>query len=165
MRSVCRADAAHFLPGFGDDAFMRFMTRGAFASEDELAEWLLDTDWGGRTWIAQPLGGGAPVCRMIARADTPGVCEIGYFTVPGLQRQGIARECVAALIDHLFRAEKHHRIWADIDPENRASNGLVERLGFTREAHLRDAIETHIGWRDAYIWGLLASEWSAAQSQ
>ncbi len=36
---------------------------------------------------------------------------------------------------------------------------LLQSLGFTREAHLRKAMKTHIGWCDTWLWGLLADEW------
>jgi len=87
------------------------------------------------------------------------VTEIGYATALGRQGQGIARECVGALISHLFAVEEMRRIWADVDPDNAASNALLERLGFTLEGRLRETWETHIGIRDSLIWGLLAREW------
>jgi RimJ/RimL family protein N-acetyltransferase len=88
------------------------------------------------------------------------VSEIGYATVLGRQGQGIGRECVAALISHLFAAEGLRRVWADVDPDNAGSNALLKSLGFTLEGWLRETWNTHIGVRDSLIWGLLAAEWS-----
>jgi RimJ/RimL family protein N-acetyltransferase len=40
------------------------------------------------------------------------------------------------------------------------SNALLKALGFTLEGRLRGEWETHIGVRDTFLWGLLATEWT-----
>ena len=144
---------------FSNPQVMRYWARGPFADRAEFHDYLFDRKWGGRTWIAEPLEGGSPVFRMVAGSPAEQIAEIGYMLVPGHTGQGIARECVSALITHLFRTENFHRIFADVDPRNTPSNRLLEKLGFTREAHLREAMKTHIGWCDTWLWGLLADEW------
>lgn len=162
-RFICRAlqsgDEHAFWPAFSDPVAMRYWGREPFDTVEALRDWLFDPDWTGRTWIAVPSGGGDPVLRMVASEPNPQVGEIGYMVLPAHTRQGIARECVSALITHLFTAESFHRVFADTDPRNIASNRLLESLGFTREAHLRHAMKTHIGWCDTHLWGLLAEEW------
>lgn len=169
-RFTCRplrdGDERALWPAFSDEDQMRYWSRGPFDDRGEFRDYLFDSrgEWGGRTWICEPhangpQGGGAPVFRMVASSSVEQVAEIGYILVPGNERQGIARECVTALITHLFRVEGYHRIFADVDPRIRRSNALLERLGFTREAHLRHAAKTHIGWADTWLWGLLADEW------
>ncbi len=159
LRPICEEDVAAFWPTFRDEDAMRWWSHAAFTDQKELKAWLLDDSWGGRTWIAEPKGGGLPICRVVATLHEEGVSEIGYLTVLGSQGQGIARECVSALITHLFETESNRRLWADVDPDNTASNALLKRLGFTNEGTLREAWNTHIGVRDSYIWGLLAREW------
>ena len=162
-RFTCRpletGDDSAFWPAFSNDDAMRYWTRGPFEDRGELRDYLFDEDWGGRTWIAAPHDGGAPVFRMVATPKVEQVAEIGYIMVPGNEGKGIARECVSGLITHLFRKEGFHRLFADVDPRNQRSNHLLERLGFTKEAHLRHAMKTHIGWTDSWLWGLLAEEW------
>lgn len=161
LRELGAEDVEAFWPAFSDPGNMRWWSRAAFTSREDLAEWLLATDWDGRSWAAVERASGEPVCRVVATPGMEGVSEIGYATVLGRQGQGIARECVAALISHLFTAEKTRRVWADVDPDNAASNALLESLGFKLEGRLRDAWNTHIGVRDSLIWGLLAQEWSS----
>lgn len=158
-RPLQQGDDAALWPAFSDEDHMRYWSRGAFDDRGELREYLFDSAWGGRTWICQPHQGGAPVFRMVASSSIEQVAEIGYIMVPGNEGRGIARECLSALITHLFRAEGFHRIFADVDPRNHRSNRLLERLGFTREAHLRHTMKTHIGWADTWLWGLLEDEW------
>ena len=67
---------------------------------------------------------------------------------------------MSALIDHLFSEGRYRRLYAEIDSENLASVGLVERLGFTREGCLRQHETTHNGLCDMLIYGLLRDEWA-----
>ncbi|KLI63527.1 GNAT family N-acetyltransferase [Aurantiacibacter marinus] len=161
-RFVCRAleagDTEAFWPAFSDAAQMRYWSRGPFNEMDKLREYLLDSS-AGRSWVAVPKKGGAPVFRLFTSESSPGVAEIGYIMIPGHEGQGIARECLSALITHLFRADGYHRIFGDVDPRNTASARLLLDLGFTREAHLRHAMKTHIGWCDTWLFGLLCDEW------
>lgn len=164
-RFVCRplqdGDDEAFWPAFSDPDLMRYWSRAPFTEKETFSAYLFDTGWGGRTWVAEPKEGGAPVFRMVASSPAEEVAEIGYIMVPGNTGKGIARECVAALLTHLFEAEGFHRVFADVDPRNVPSCRLLEKLGFTREAHLRQAMKTHIGWCDTALWGLLADEWIA----
>ena len=160
LRPLAEGDEHTLIRAFSDPGLMRYWSRGPFASVEELRLWLFDRDWGGRTWVAVPHGGGEPVLRMVAAAAGIPVSEIGYMIVPGHERQGIARECLAALLTQLFRVEGVHRVFADVDPRNIASNRLLRALGFTLEAHLRDAMKTHIGWCDSWLWAMLEDEWA-----
>ncbi len=159
LRAVEEGDAPALFPAFTDAEAMRYWGCAPFTDLDLFREWLIGTGWGGRTWIAVPQGGGDPVARLVAKDQHPGVVEIGYIVLPSHVRQGIAAECVAWLITHLFRTEGYRRVFADTDPRNIASNRLLQSLGFTREAHLRSAMNTHIGWCDTLLWGLLSDEW------
>lgn len=165
LRSIRAEDTAALFPTFCDTEQMRYWSCAPFESEEKLDEWLRDPTWGGHCWIAEETGGdGQALARLVAIPDMDGVMETGYLVAKDRQEEGIARECMAALIGHLFaRAEDGgkglRRVWADTDPENHASNALLVSLGFTREGRLRSQWETHIGVRDSLIWGLLREEW------
>ncbi len=159
LRPLQAGDENALYSAMSNDDLMRYWSRAPFTDAAEFRSYLFDREWDGRTWIAVPRAGGDPVCRVVASAHGKEVCEIGYIIVPGNERRGVAKECVSALITHLFRAEGVHRIFADVDPRNVPSNRLLQSLGFTREAHLRHAMRTHIGWCDTWLWGLLEDEW------
>ena len=157
LRPLRRSDAAALLPTLSDAAQCRFLSRLAFAGEEELWGWLADPDWDGRTWIAEDAQG-AVAGRFVAMpAHEDGVAEIGYITCAHRQGEGIARECTAALVDHLF-GEGKRKLVAEVDARNTASIRLLERLGFTREALLREHETTHEGLCDVALYGLLASD-------
>ncbi|MEM6859040.1 MAG: GNAT family protein [Pseudomonadota bacterium] len=177
LRPLRRSDAAALLPTLSDAKQCRYLSREAFATEDELWDWLADPAWPGLTWIAQdsethgPETQGAEdavVARFVAvpadgtSPEHGAVFEIGYITVMHRQGEGVARECMSALIDHLLAPDHEPRVrklTAEVDVRNAPSIALLERLGFTREATLREADATHIGLCDVHWYGLLAREW------
>ena len=75
-RFNCRApvegDVDAFWPAFSSEAHMRYWSRAAFTERDALADYLLDIKVG-RSWVAVPHDGGAPVFRMFAGARGEGV--------------------------------------------------------------------------------------------
>ena len=165
LRPLKRADAAALFPTLSDPGQCLYLSRAAFASEEELWGWLADPTWTGRTWIAEDAGG-ALAGRFVAvpghgsSVEDGAVFEIGYITVMDRQGEGIAKECSRALINHLFEGGAR-KLTAEVDARNAPSIALLERLGFTREATLREHDATHIGLCDVHWYGLLAREWSS----
>lgn len=154
-------DAAALFPTMSDAAAMRWWSRPPFASAEELAAYFAATSpaSGWRAWAITRLGGTAAIGFVTAGHRRAGVAEIGYLLARDAWGHGIAREAVTGLLDRLFGAEEHRRVFADVDPDNAASLRLLETLGFRREGMLRAEWETHIGVRDSVILGLLAGEW------
>lgn len=127
-------------------------------TEAKLARNLVSVDW--RAWAITLNGDDTAIGSMAAHEKRQGgVAEIGYSLTRAYWGRGLAREAVGLLISYLFEVEGYRRIFADTDPDNAASNGLLTRLGFIQEGRLRGEWETHIGVRDSLIWGLLREEW------
>lgn len=162
LRELTRADAPTLFPAFSEAALMRWWSRGPFANEAELADWLVPVSgWDeGRSWAIADNEFGPAIGRIAAMDRGDAVSEVGYLVIGPRHGQGIAREALSAVLDHLVFAESRRRIFADVDPENAGSNRLLERLGFTLEGRLRQHWTTHIGQRDSLIWGLLGQEWT-----
>ena len=166
MRPQTREAAEALFEAYRDAELMRWWSSAPHGSIEETRAYLWDasepSDW--RGWVMVERATGAVVGTLAAgTAKKPDVVEIGYMLIRRYWGQGYAREGVARLIDVLF-AEGNRRIWADVDPDNAASNRLLERLGFTLEGRLRGEWRTHIGVRDSLIWGLLRDEWPRASS-
>lgn len=86
--------------------------------------------------------------------------EIGYVFNKAYWGKGFAKESCNTLIELAF-SKGIHRIYAECDPENPSSWGLLESLGFEREAHLKsnvyfwkDEKDMPI-WKDTYIYARL----------
>jgi RimJ/RimL family protein N-acetyltransferase len=56
----------------------------------------------------------------------------------------------------------HHRIWATCDARNHGSYAIMEKVGMRREGHMLKNLKARDGWRDSYVYALLADEWRAA---
>lgn len=163
LRELVREDAAALYPTFADAESMRWWSRGPFTDLDELADYLTERSptWNARTWAVTDRAGGAVIGRITVADRGDDICELGYVVAKERMGEGVASEALAAVIAQLFEVEGKRRIYADVDPDNTASNRLMEKLGFTLEGRLREAWTTHIGRRDSLIWGLLASDWKS----
>ncbi|MEU4240618.1 GNAT family protein [Actinoplanes sp. NPDC026619] len=85
--------------------------------------------------------------------------ELGFSLATEHQKQGYATEAVRGVLDRLFRLQGLHKVTGECDARNVASAGLMERLGFTREGHLRQQTFIKGEWTDDLIYGVLAEEW------
>ena len=161
LRKLEPDDSSALFGTFSSKKECRFLSRPHFDSEAELRFWLTDPEWNGRSWVAIDKSDDTIVGRFVAVPTSDNhVTELGYITVSDRQGEGIARACTAALITHLFERENNRRVFTEIDTKNLASIALAERLGFTREACLREHELTHNGLCDILIFGLLRREWS-----
>jgi ribosomal-protein-alanine N-acetyltransferase len=152
-------DAEALFPAFADAELMTWWTHAAHADVEQTRRQLAQAspDW--RSWAITLKGDDTAIGFVAAGEKRQGnVTEIGYMLLREHWGSGIAAEAVAALIDQLF-AEGQRRVFADTDPDNLQSRGLLERLGFRLEGVLRAEWETHIGVRDTTLYGLLREEW------
>src|SRR6478752_10664667 len=81
------------------------------------------------------------------------------YDQPTRHRQGLAAEAVTAMLDFCFAELGLPRIQAFIHPDNSASIGLDEKLGFSREGVLRDNLRVGDVWRNDLLYALLSTEW------
>ncbi|MBC7521539.1 MAG: GNAT family N-acetyltransferase [Sandarakinorhabdus sp.] len=91
--------------------------------------------------------------------DTPRnqQAEIGFAFAPAARGQGYAVEAVGAMVEYLF-ARGRHRLIAQTDMRNVATQKLLEKLRFRREAmHLQSWAEDG-KWYDEVAYARLASE-------
>ncbi len=83
--------------------------------------------------------------------------SLGYTLARSAQGRGLASEAVAGVVDRLF-ATGVHRIVAEVDPENRTSARLLERLGFRHEGTAVRAELVRGEWLDNDHFALLAED-------
>jgi ribosomal-protein-alanine N-acetyltransferase len=63
-------------------------------------------------------------------------CEIGYMILPQYNGQGIVTEAIKLVLEYGFDDLQMHSIEAVIDPENKASERVLQKNGFVKEAHI-----------------------------
>jgi [ribosomal protein S5]-alanine N-acetyltransferase len=160
LRPRTVGDAEALFPSLSDAGLMHFWSGPPHASIEETRAEFAQEAVGWRRWVITRHGDDTAIGVVAAGEKRQGnVSEIGYMLARSHWGSGIAAEAVGAVIDQLF-AEGQRRVFADVDPENRASRGLLERLGFRLEGVLRAEWETHIGVRDTALYGLLSGDWS-----
>ncbi|WP_304196340.1 GNAT family N-acetyltransferase [Flavobacterium alvei] len=64
--------------------------------------------------------------------------EIGYMLLPEYHGKGIVSEAINEVVKYGFDVIKLHSIEAIIDPENFASEKVLQKNGFVKEAHLKE---------------------------
>ena len=63
-------------------------------------------------------------------------CEIGYMILPQYSGQGIVTEAIKIVLEYGFDVLNMHSIEAVIDPDNIASERVLQKNGFVKEAHI-----------------------------
>ena len=64
--------------------------------------------------------------------------EIGYGFLPGNWGKGYGTEAVEILTEFGLKELQLHKIYANVDPENKASVRLLENFGYKREGLFKD---------------------------
>jgi RimJ/RimL family protein N-acetyltransferase len=73
--------------------------------------------------------------------------------------RGYASEAGRALAERAFKAMGVRRLFARIDPGNRAARQVFQKLGFRYEGCLRREKRLNGRWIDQECWGVLREEW------
>jgi RimJ/RimL family protein N-acetyltransferase len=89
--------------------------------------------------------------------------ELAFDLEPAHWGKGLMRQSVAAVLQWTFRQDQVDRVHAFVRIDNRRSERLLERSGFVREGCLRSYRVCRGQPHDFYIYGLLRSDWAAAQ--
>jgi RimJ/RimL family protein N-acetyltransferase len=87
--------------------------------------------------------------------------EICYGFHKNHRGKGYATEASSCLIDYIFRKVKMHKITADTDLDNYASQNVLRKLGFILEGTSREKNynKEKKQFEDEFNWGLLKDEW------
>jgi [ribosomal protein S5]-alanine N-acetyltransferase len=89
--------------------------------------------------------------------------ELAYDLAQSQWGKGLMREAVAAVLQWTFRQGQVDRVHAFVRVDNSRSKRFLERSRFVREGCLRSFRVCRGQPHDFYVYGLLRSEWMAAQ--
>jgi [ribosomal protein S5]-alanine N-acetyltransferase len=89
--------------------------------------------------------------------------ELSFDLAQAHWGKGLMRQAVAAVLQWTYRQNLVNRVHAFVRVDNRRSQRLLERSGFVREGCLRSYRVCRGEPHDFYIYGLLCSDWAAAQ--
>jgi len=98
-------------------------------------------------------------CGVHFLSDDPEQVEIGITLNRKYHGKGYASEALTLVFDYLFNSLYMHRIFASIDPENKSSLRLMERMKMRKEAHFRKSTKIEGKWFDDLVYAMLSEEW------
>jgi ribosomal-protein-alanine N-acetyltransferase len=81
--------------------------------------------------------------------------EIGYMLLPQFRGKQIIPEAIKQVVKYGFEEMKLHSIEAIIDPANLASEKVLQKNGFKKEAHLKENEFYEGRFLDTVIYSLL----------
>ena len=84
--------------------------------------------------------------------------EIGYILNPNFHGKGIMKEASDEAIKFGFEKMNFHSIEAVIDPKNIASEKLLQKLNFEKEAHFKENFFYNNEFLDTVIYSLLKTQ-------
>ena len=81
--------------------------------------------------------------------------EIGYMSLPETNGKGYMTEAIKAVLAYGFEQMDLHSVEAIIDPENKASERVLQKNGFVKEVHLLENELWEGKFLDTVIYSLL----------
>src|SRR5437763_1666850 len=84
--------------------------------------------------------------------------EIGYWLIERARGRGLGSRAVALVARWAVTEAGLARVEALVEPENIASQRVLEKAGFRREGHLRSYLVFERRRADAYIYSLLPND-------
>lgn len=81
--------------------------------------------------------------------------ELGYMISPEHKGKGYVTEAVKTLLDFAFNTLNFHSIEAVIDSRHIASERILQKNGFVKEAHFKENFYYNNEFTDTIIYGLL----------
>ncbi len=99
-------------------------------------------------------------CTLFAFHPSNRRAEIGYALASAQWGRGYMNEALVRLVSYAFDDLGLHRLEADIDPANAASERTLLRLGFVHEGLLRERWIVGDTISDSAVYGLLHRDWT-----
>ena len=84
--------------------------------------------------------------------------EIGYILNPDFHGKGIMKEALDEALKYGFNTMNLHSVEAVIDPGNIASEKLLKKSGFEKEAHFKENFFYNNEFLDTVIYSILKSK-------
>lgn len=158
LRSARPEDLAAMHAVLSDPRAMRWWSTPPHATRDQTAAWLDSMLANGPDqpdFVVEREG------LVIGKAGFWRLPEVGYILHPDHWGQGLACEAVSAAVDHVLATRPLDQLTADVDPENRASIRLLERLGFVRTGFAERTLKVGDEWKDSLYYALTRRDWRA----
>lgn len=119
-----------------------------YRSRGEKFQWIVLVDEDAAGWIT-----------LVVSNWEHGLAEVGYALSSSYQRRGVMVAALADLLDEIFHRTTLEHIEARCAVDNRASQKVLERVGFRREGRLRGYFKLRGERVDNYLYAVLQGDW------
>jgi RimJ/RimL family protein N-acetyltransferase len=104
---------------------------------------------------------GTKIGLMHHRLQLPSrTMELGFLALaPSERGKGYGTEATQLMVDYLFLSKDLTRIQTGADVRNKASQRVLEKVGFQREGTMRKCLFYNGELRDHYLYGILREDW------
>jgi ribosomal-protein-alanine N-acetyltransferase len=86
---------------------------------------------------------------------------LGFYVHAAHAGRGVMTAGLERVLGKAFTVHRLHRLEANIQPLNRSSRRLAERMGFRREGFSPRYLQVGGRWRDHERWAITREEWRA----
>ncbi len=162
LRKTEMTDAQAMFVQRSDPRLMQYVDRKPCESEEEAAAFIrmitdnLDNNngisWAITTHDSDEMIGSIAIWRIVKEHYRG---ELGYVLLPDYQGKGLMHEALNAVIAYGFTDMGLHSLEANINPDNAASQKLLERHGFIREAYFKENYYYNGKFLDSAIYSLI----------
>lgn len=172
LRGVDETDLDQLAAINGDPEVTRFLPYSNWQSPADAQAWLARTRAAEATGTARQLvavardSGTVIGTVLLFRFEEPSArIELGYVLGRNHWRSGLMREALDGVCSHLFAELAIRRVEAQVNPDNIASNRLLQSLGFVYEGTLRQRWVNQGAAVDTNFYGLLATDWQTRRPE
>lgn len=144
------------------------------ASSVDWYGWRNPADWR-RRWSHDGLIGDRDGTLIITASDNAGAAgfcnwrmnqtrtysynwSVGVVVAPHLRGQGIGTQALVEVTEYLFATSPVHRVEAETDSTNVASQKIIEKAGYQQEGCLRGIVFRDGRWRDYLLYSRLRTD-------
>ena len=156
LRGQSRSFLEPWEPSWPEDA----LTRTAFRRRLRQTDFERDSGLGYSFLIFrredQALLGGITISNV--RRGVAQSANLGYWIGQPYARQGYMAEALSAVLDFAFAHLELHRVEAACLPGNRASQGLLRKVGFSEEGYARRYLRINGQWQDHVLFAILRED-------
>lgn len=92
--------------------------------------------------------------RVVGNCGAHSGNEIGYILHPDVWGNGMAKEAMLAVLGYLWEWTDFAELTADLDPRNKASEGLLRSLGFHETGRAQNTYCVGGVWTDSLYMAL-----------
>jgi len=169
LREFGPGDASGWVRVASDERVTQYASWAPITTPEAAVAWLREAAWAAAqnprrayqlavqdNGSGELIGGAA--LDVLSRTHAQG--EIGVYLKADHRGRGLGVEVARLLIGHAFTTLDLHRVQATTDPENLASQRMLQRLGMRQEGHLHDRYLRDGKWRDRLLFAITRPEWT-----